>query len=244
MKVTFFRRLLNMRESGILLPLLALSLLIGIINPTFFKFENIMHVLKTSGFLFIPGVAITFVLVSAGLDLSIGLRAGAGRGAHGHAAAGQGAHPDRHPLRPGHRGRSRAGQRAGHHRFKIPSLIVTLGMMYLARGIVEVLTRGQPRVPPARAFQLPGPGHRRRQSHVVIIAAGPRGGCGHIFLTQTRFGRAVFAVGGNEETARLSGINVNRVKTIVYMSAGGASALRGAHRRPRWRRRCPTRASA
>ncbi len=67
MKATFFRRVLNMRESGILLPLLALSLLIGIINPTFFKFENIMHVLKTSGFLFIPGIAITFVLVSAGL---------------------------------------------------------------------------------------------------------------------------------------------------------------------------------
>ena len=54
---------------------------------------------------------------------------------------------------------------------------------------------------------------------VVIVAAS-------VLLNRTRFGRYVFAIGGNEEAARLAGINVARVKTIVYMISGGCAGNR------------------
>ncbi len=55
---------------------------------------------------------------------------------------------------------------------------------------------------------------------VVIVAAS-------ILLNRTRFGRYVFAIGGNEEAARLAGINVARVKTLVYMISGACAAIVG-----------------
>ena len=220
------QKIIGLRESGILIPLIVLSLAIGIINPTFFKFENLMHVLKTSGFLFIPGIAITFVLVSAGLDLSIGSVLALGGVLTGMPLLAKVPIPI--AILCGLATGVAAGLVSGLviTRFKIPSLIVTLGMMYLARGIVEVLTRGQPVYPLPEHFNVLGQGSVGGVPYVVIIAV-VLGVAGHIFLTQTRFGRAVFAVGGNEETARLSGININRVKTVVYMLAGGASALSG-----------------
>jgi ribose/xylose/arabinose/galactoside ABC-type transport system permease subunit len=221
-----FTKLFNMRESGVLIPLIALSIVIGIINPMFFKFDNIMHILKTASFLFIPGIAITYVLLSAGLDLSIGsVLALGGVFAGMPLLAGV---PIPISIVCGIGMGAVAGLVNGFviTKFKIPPLIATLGMMYLARGMVEVLTKGQPVYPLPQNFNIIGQGDISGVYFVVIIGI-VLGVVGHIFLTQTRFGRSVFATGGNEETAILSGINITMVKLIVYMLAGGASALSG-----------------
>jgi ribose/xylose/arabinose/galactoside ABC-type transport system permease subunit len=223
---SLWRKIVHAQESGIFIALMILSLLIGFINPVFFKFANIMHILKTASYFFIPGIAITYVLIAAGLDLSIGSVLALGGVASGLALmAGV-------PIWLSIIIGIVVGMFAGFvngiiiTKFKIPPLITTLGMMYLARGCVEVLTKGTPVYPLPASFNMIGQGSIAEVPYVVIIAV-ILGILGHIVLTQTRFGRSVFAIGGNEETARLSGINIDRVKVIVYTLAGGASAISG-----------------
>jgi ribose/xylose/arabinose/galactoside ABC-type transport system permease subunit len=110
--------------------------------------------------------------------------------------------------------------------FKIPSLIVTLGMMYFARGVVQVLTRGNPVYPLPEAFNFLGQGFIAGVP-VVVIAAALLGVVAHVVLTQTAYGRSVFALGGNRETARLSGINVRRITIWIYVLCGAASGFTG-----------------
>src|SRR5512138_1954763 len=79
-------------------------------------------------------------------------------------------------------------------RFRIPSLIVTLGMMYIARGVVQVLTRGNPVYPFPDEFNNLGQGYLLGVPNVVYVAV-VLGVLAHVVLKQTAWGRAVFAVG-------------------------------------------------
>ena len=109
---------------------------------------------------------------------------------------------------------------------KIPALIVTLGTLYAARGLVQVITGG------VTIYPLPAPFLKLGQGnflglpipfYVMLVLAM----VAHFVLTRTTYGRAVYAVGGNEQTARLSGINVTRIKLSVYLLTGLASAIAG-----------------
>jgi ribose/xylose/arabinose/galactoside ABC-type transport system permease subunit len=222
----FWRRLSEKSELGIAVPLLLLIVIVGVVNPVFFNVDNIINVLRQSSFTFIIGVAMTFVLVGGGLDLSVGSVLALGGVISGLALlAGV-------PIWIAVALGVLAGVVVGLFNgivvamFKIPSLIVTLGMMYFARGVVQVLTRGNPVYPLPEAFNFLGQGFIAGVP-VVVIAAAVLGIFGHVVLTQTAYGRSVFALGGNRETARLSGINVQRVTIWVYVVCGAASGLTG-----------------
>jgi len=222
----FWRRLSEKSELGIAVPLLLLIVIVGVVNPVFFNVDNIINVLRQSSFTFIIGVAMTFVLVGGGLDLSVGSVLALGGVISGLALlAGV-------PIWIAVALGVLAGVVVGLFNgivvamFKIPSLIVTLGMMYFARGVVQVLTRGNPVYPLPEAFNFLGQGFIAGVP-VVVIAAAVLGIFGHVVLTQTAYGRSVFALGGNRETARLSGINVQRVTIWVYVICGAASGLTG-----------------
>jgi ribose/xylose/arabinose/galactoside ABC-type transport system permease subunit len=222
----FWRRLSEKSELGIAVPLLLLIVIVGVVNPVFFNVDNIINVLRQSSFTFIIGVAMTFVLVGGGLDLSVGSVLALGGVISGLALlAGV-------PIWISVALGVLAGVVVGLFNgivvamFKIPSLIVTLGMMYFARGVVQVLTRGNPVYPLPEAFNFLGQGFIAGVP-VVVIAAAVLGIFGHVVLTQTAYGRSVFALGGNRETARLSGINVQRVTIWVYVVCGAASGLTG-----------------
>jgi ribose/xylose/arabinose/galactoside ABC-type transport system permease subunit len=222
----FWRRLSEKSELGIAVPLLLLIVIVGVVNPVFFNVDNIINVLRQSSFTFIIGVAMTFVLVGGGLDLSVGSVLALGGVISGLALlAGV-------PIWIAVALGVLAGVVVGLFNgivvamFKIPSLIVTLGMMYFARGVVQVLTRGNPVYPLPEAFNFLGQGFIAGVP-VVVIAAAVLGIFGHVVLTQTAYGRSVFALGGNRETARLSGINVQRVTIWVYVLCGAASGLTG-----------------
>jgi ribose/xylose/arabinose/galactoside ABC-type transport system permease subunit len=222
----FWRRLSEKSELGIAVPLLLLIVIVGVVNPVFFNVDNIINVLRQSSFTFIIGVAMTFVLVGGGLDLSVGSVLALGGVISGLALlAGV-------PIWISVALGVLAGVVVGLFNgivvamFKIPSLIVTLGMMYFARGVVQVLTRGNPVYPLPEAFNFLGQGFIAGVP-VVVIAAAVLGIFGHVVLTQTAYGRSVFALGGNRETARLSGINVQRVTIWVYVICGAASGLTG-----------------
>jgi inositol transport system permease protein len=119
-------------------------------------------------------------------------------------------------------------------RFKIPPFIATLGMMTVARGFALIYSNrpvsgltdtynfiGQGEIlkviPISPPLGIPIP--------VLILAAVAVGA--HIMLNNTRFGRHIYAIGGNEQAALISGLNVGRIKIGVYTIAGLLSGLAG-----------------
>jgi ribose/xylose/arabinose/galactoside ABC-type transport system permease subunit len=121
-------------------------------------------------------------------------------------------------------------------RLNLPPFITTLAMMLMARGLAFKLAHGQPVPLKSDAFDALGTQYALHDLlaplgvpgipwavlvmlAVVIVFA--------IVLTRTRFGRYVLAIGGNEEAARLAGINVRLVKILVYVISGGCAALAG-----------------
>jgi ribose/xylose/arabinose/galactoside ABC-type transport system permease subunit len=121
-------------------------------------------------------------------------------------------------------------------KLNLPPFITTLAMMLMARGLAFKLAHGRPVALNSDAFNTMGTG---------FFLQGPLSAVGSpgipipvlwmavlvavfaVLLTRTRFGRYVFAIGGNEEAARLAGIAVGRVKTLVYVISGGCAAIAG-----------------
>jgi erythritol transport system permease protein len=118
-------------------------------------------------------------------------------------------------------------------RFKVAPFIATLGMLYVARGVAQLLSNG------GTFPDLSGTPERGNEGFnfigvdsvlgipvavwiMVVVAVAAI-----IVTTRTPFGRRVFAVGGNERAAVLSGIRVNRVKIAVYVISGACAALAG-----------------
>jgi len=105
----------------------------------------------------------------------------------------------------------------------IPPFIVTLGMLSTASGLVLGITKGWPITNIPASFLPVAQGAFLRLPIPLWIAAG-LAVIGHVVLTYTAFGRRTYAIGGNEQATFLSGINVKRIKFILYMiSALGAS---------------------
>jgi len=111
-------------------------------------------------------------------------------------------------------------------RFKIPPFVATLAMLTIARGLTELWTGGAAITGLGQTFGFLGTGwflgipvQVWTCAAIVVIAL--------VLLRKTRFGRYIYAVGGNERAARLSGLNVNRIKLLVYTLGGALSAVGG-----------------
>lgn len=109
---------------------------------------------------------------------------------------------------------------------RMPPFIATLGMMSIARGLTYVITGGWPIDGLPDSFLFLGQGMIGPVPMPVIIMLF----CiivGHIVMSSTAFGRSIYAIGGNEQAAFLSGIKINKVKISVYTLAGLLSGLAG-----------------
>jgi ribose transport system permease protein len=111
-------------------------------------------------------------------------------------------------------------------RLKIPPFVATLGMLSIARGMTMLWTKGFPITGLGDGFAILGTRSVLGVPTPVWIA-GCLVGVFVLLTRKTRVGRYIYAVGGNEQTARLSGLNVNRIKVIVYTLAGALSAIAG-----------------
>jgi ribose/xylose/arabinose/galactoside ABC-type transport system permease subunit len=120
-------------------------------------------------------------------------------------------------------------------KLNLPPFITTLAMMLMARGLAFKISHGRPIPLNSPDFTNTGIGYFLHLHSilglpgipipivwmiVIVIACS-------ILLMRTRFGRYVFAIGGNEEAARLAGVNVARTKTLVYVISGVAAAIVG-----------------
>ena len=109
-------------------------------------------------------------------------------------------------------------------RFKVPPFVATLAMLTIARGATKLYTGGEAITGLGDSFAQIGSGRLMGIPNQALIAALIVGVTA-LLLRRTRFGRHVYAVGGNEEAAKLSGLNVNRIKLKVYSIAGALSAV-------------------
>jgi ribose transport system permease protein len=111
-------------------------------------------------------------------------------------------------------------------RFKVPPFVATLAMLTVARGFTMLWTGGFPISGLGDTFLYFGTGWLLGIPVPVWISVLVVGIA--VFVTnKTRIGRYIYAIGGNESASRLSGINVDRVKIIVYTIAGGLAAVGG-----------------
>jgi ribose/xylose/arabinose/galactoside ABC-type transport system permease subunit len=210
-------------------------------HGSFLQPSNIVRVLRQITYNCILGVGQTFVIITAGIDLSVGsLVALTGVVA---ALFANSVHLSGFPLIAATLIVALAvGCAAGYVnalpvvRLNLPPFITTLAMLEMAVGAAFILSHGRPVALQSADFQNTGIGSflggLTSALHipnipvpvvwmlVVIVIAS-------VLLNRTRFGRYVFAIGGNEEAARLAGINVSRVKTAVYVISGACAAIVG-----------------
>ena len=218
----FMRR----QESSIIIASVLYIIFVTCINPGFLSPDNIFNVLRSTGFTLITVIGMALVLITGGLDLSVGSVLALGGVITGMAC--QAGLPVGIAILAGLLVGCFIGCINGFIIVKagIPPLIVTLGMQYAARGLVSVLTQGVPIYPlPQSLMNI----EQSRLFHIpmVVIVALLIAVMGHIILSKAPFGRAVFALGGNEEAARISGINTRQTKFLVYVVTSTLAALAG-----------------
>lgn len=214
---------------GMILVLVLLVIVFSCLSDRFLMMNNIFNILRQSSIVGIISVGMTFVLLTGGIDLSVGSILGAS--AVG-AALLMTAETPWHPV-PACAVMLCFGVLMGLvnaffiTQLKVPPFIATLGMMTSVRGIAYVITGGLPVFGFNRAFTKLGQGYVLDVIPIPVIIMAIVFIIGIIFLGQTRLGRHIYGVGGNEEASRLSGVNVKKIKYLVYGVSGFTSALAG-----------------
>lgn len=200
-------------------------------HGSFLEPSNIVRVLRQITYNCVLGIGQTFVIITSGIDLSVGsLVALTGVVA---ALFANSVHLSGFPLIAATLIVAVAvGCAAGWVnalpvvKLNLPPFITTLAMLEMALGASFILSHGRPVALRSAAFENIGIGSIFGLPIPVIWMLGVIIAAS-VLLTRTRFGRYVFAIGGNEEAARLAGVNVVRVKTLVYMISGGCAAIVG-----------------
>ena len=220
---------------GKLLPFLFLIVLavgLGLATPGFAKPNNIGNILRFSSVIVIMGVGMTFVIVSAGIDLSVGsvlafssiivawcVQAGIPLG---------------WSLLLGTATGSLWGLLNGLLivLLRLPPFVATLASMGMARGSAILLSRwisglGTSIEIPADSFMVIGSGKLLGFAPVPVVIMFAVVALGYYILNHTRLGRYTFAIGSNVEAARYSGIPVGRYTLMVYVLLGTLAGVAG-----------------
>lgn len=212
---------------GIALPLLlaGIYLYFSLTSDSFFTLSNTQDVLRQGAALGILAFGQTFAILSAGIDLSVGSIVSLTSVVDALIAKNQG------PF-AGAVAALVAGGAVGVvnglfiARLRVNPFIVTLGTLSVAQGIALTLTGGSyiQGMPPS--FSVLGYGSWGPVPLPALVAAATFA-VAFVLLSRTRFGRAVYAVGGNREAARLSGLRVTRVLWSIYVVSGVMAAVAG-----------------
>jgi len=215
------------RRGGIGIVLLLLCVITAATSLYFLTWDNIRDILADTSVNTIIAVGMTFVIVIAGIDLSVGSVLALAGVILGWAVITRGM-PTPVSIGLCLLTGTACGLANGSIvvRWSVPPFIVTLGMMFAARGSTLLITHSERVSTFPRFFQLLGTGEVPFL-HLPMPAVVAFGTvlAGHIVLTRTAFGRYALAIGSNEETARLSGLNVKLIKLLVFAGCGFATSL-------------------
>jgi ribose transport system permease protein len=208
-----------------LLLFVAVFAAFGMMSSTFLEAQNLVNILIQSSSIAITAIGMTFVLLTAGIDLSIGSVMFVAAILAGKMVIGG------HPLSLAVTVVLLVGLVCGAinaalvTRLGIPAFIVTLGTLYLGRGfglwLTETRAMNLPesllQIGAARILGVPVP----ILVFLIVLAAA------HVALTQTPFGRQIYATGNDREVAAKAGVNTTRVIFLVYVVSGLCAAVGG-----------------
>ncbi len=216
--------------------LIALLIVFAVLSPdAFMTQENIIGILQSTTVIGVLAIASTFIIITAGIDLSVGVLMTFCAVMAGVFMVNLGL-----PMPLGILGAVLMGALSGTAsglaitRLKVPPFIATLGMMMLLKGLSLIITGTRPiYFSDVEGFDqislgsiigklIPGlaiPNGVLILFLVAVVCA--------VILNKTALGRYTFALGSNEEAVRLSGVNVNRWKVIIYAFSGGICGIAG-----------------
>jgi ribose transport system permease protein len=203
--------------------------------PTFLLKENLRNVANQIAVIAMVAVGMTMVIITGGIDLSVGslialaaVSVAGMIGGMGGSGAGTGA-----MLVAGLAAVLLCGLFGLFSgftitRFRVPPFIATLGMMQVASGLAYILSKGKPiyRVPESFVVLGRSADPLLGIPYAVIVMAALFAAA-HLLMSRTTLGRYVYAVGGNEEAARLAGVRVGGVLVFVYAVSGMLAGFGG-----------------
>ncbi|RZU63730.1 monosaccharide ABC transporter membrane protein (CUT2 family) [Microterricola gilva] len=221
-------RIKNWQSLGLLIVLIVFYIVLSISSPIFFTLSNQLAILQNAAFFGIVAFAMTLVIVSGEIDISVGSMAALSSSLLGVFVVNQGVP---FPLAVVFVMVIAVGIGAftGVMRayFGVPTFISTLAMFLALRGLAQLLTNNFPLPIPSADFFYWGSGKVFGIIPVAaiyfVIAAVVVG----IIAQKTVFGRSIYAVGGNAKASTLSGIPVRRVKIVVMMMSAFAASIAG-----------------
>lgn len=215
--------------------LIALLIFFSVFTDNFAAWNNVVNIMQATAVNGVLGVAVTFVIISGGIDLAVGTMMTLTAVMAGIILTNLGM-----PLPIGILGALASGAVLGTisgtavAKLKIPPFIATLGMMQIARGLALVFSGTRPiyfndtpnysLISPDSTLALIIPGLEIPNGVMIMFLVAI---LASIVLNRTLFGRYIFALGSNEEAARLSGVNVDFWKILTYALSGMICGVAG-----------------
>ncbi len=210
---------------GVLAALVLLVIAASALSPRFLTVPNLLNVLRQASIVGILAIGMTFVILTRGIDLSVGSILGVSvvlfagmMDSRGMAIA--------IPLGLGAAALAGLVNGIGVAYAGLPAFIMTLGMLSFVRGLAFIYTGGTPIPIISENFYSLGNGYVAGIPIPALILLAVLAVSGFV-LGLTPFGRSVYAIGSNEEAARLSGVPVPLCKLLVYVISGLLSGLAG-----------------
>lgn len=214
-------RLGNIRELPALLLFVSVLIWISVARPAFRSHDNLIAISQDAGILGIMACGEAFVILTGGIDLSVGSMLAMAACAAGARMMGGASWPMASLL--GLFVGAFAGWLNGAFITfrRLPPILVTLATLLLYRAITNIATAATPYNQLPHAFKLLGRGFVPFLIFLVVLT------CFTILLGRTKFGRRLVAIGGSEQAARLCGVKVDSILRTVYMLAGLCCAIAG-----------------
>jgi ribose/xylose/arabinose/galactoside ABC-type transport system permease subunit len=209
-----------LKKYAIIFVLFGLMLLFGAISPTFLSIDNLTNILIQQSYVIIASIGLAFVMISGGMDLSIGYQISLISVITSILMVWYNL-PIAVAIITGLLTGILLGLINGiaSVKLKVHTLIITLGTMTIFEGVSYIISKSNPIFGLSPTFKFIGQGYVLGIPLPVIIMIV----CALIasfILNKTYFGRYVYALGGNEEAARLAGVNVNKMKLIIFSICG------------------------
>ena len=217
----------TLQKYGLVVAFVVICTILSLRSPAFLSVANAINVLRQISINSILAIGVTYVILAGGIDLSLGSVV-----ALTGVLAATFAHPDTYPLviplTAGLLGGVLIGVVNGLviTRFRVAPFIATLGMMTMARGAALIVSKGRPVSNLSASFNLIGNGSVLGIPVPILILAAVFL-VSYFVLRRTTLGRYIYAVGGNEEAARASGISTHKIKIACYSVCAGLAGLAG-----------------
>ena len=223
-----FKRITSWREFNVVLAVVILSAILSVSSDVFLTPANLFSVMRSFSLTAIMAIGETMVILTGGIDLAVGSTMGLASLLT--ALLIRDGHPVWMAVVAGLLSGALVGLVNGLMitKLRLPPFIATMGTMSIGRGLMYWITHGWSITLPLEesAFLFVGQGYVGPVPVPVIIMFAMVL-VSALFLSRTFLGRYVYAVGGNEQAARLSGIRVDAVKVLVYTLSGICSAVAG-----------------